>query len=139
MAVQDDQRRPAFGLPEYGERLFDALEVVGVADPQHVPVIAEEPRRDILGESNARAALDGDVVVVVDPAEIVDAEMAGQRGRLRADAFHQATVAANRIDVVVENLEAWTVVSAGKPRSGDRHANAGGDPLTQRTGRRLDP
>jgi len=30
--------------------------------------------------------------------------MAGQRGRLRADAFHQAAVAADRIDVIVEHV-----------------------------------
>ena len=100
--------------------------------------IAEEARRDILGEGDAGVALDGDVVVVVDPAEVVEAEMAGERGRLRADAFHQAAVAADRVDVVVEDLEAGLVVAAGEPLARDRHADAGGDALPQRTGRRLD-
>ena len=138
VAVEDDQRRPALGLAEDRERILDALEIVGVADPQHVPAIGEEARRDILGEGDAGVALDGDVVVVVDPAQVVEAEMAGERGRLRADALHQAAVAADRVDVVVEEVEARPVVAAGQPLPRDRHADAGGDALPQRTGRRLD-
>ena len=137
VAVEDDQGRPALGLPEDRERILDALEVVGIADPQHVPVIAEKAGRDILGEGDARVALDGDVVVVVDPAEVVEAEMPGQRGRLGADALHQAAVAAHRIDVVVEDLEARSVVARAQPLPRDGHADAGGDPLAQRTGGRL--
>ena len=38
MAVEDDQRRPALGLAEDRQRILDALEIVGIADPQHVPV-----------------------------------------------------------------------------------------------------
>ena len=36
------------------QRRLDPLEVVGVADPQHIPVIAEKAGRDILGEGEAR-------------------------------------------------------------------------------------
>src|SRR4029077_20483658 len=95
MAVEDDQRRPTFSRPENRERVLDSLEVIGVADPQDVPAIAEKAGGDILGEGEARVALDGDVVVVVDPAEVIEAEMPGERGRLRADALHQAAVTAN--------------------------------------------
>ena len=38
VAVEDDQGRPALGLAEDRERILDPLEVIGVADPQHVPV-----------------------------------------------------------------------------------------------------
>ena len=139
MAIQDDQGGPALGLAEDRERILDAREIVGIADPQHVPVIAEEARRDILGEGDARLALDGDVVVVVDPAQVVEAEMAGERSGLRADALHQAAVAAYGVDVVVEEVEAGPVVAAGEPLARDRHADAGGNALPQRTGGRLDP
>ena len=64
--------------------------------------------------------------------------MAGERRRLRAHALHQAAVAADRVDVVVEQLEARLVVAAGQPLARDRHADAGGDALPQRTGRGLD-
>ena len=138
VAVENDQRRPALGLAKDRKRVLDPLEIVGIADAQHVPAVSLEARCDILGEGDAGLALDGDVVVVVDPAQVVELEMAGQRGRLRADAFHQAAVAADRVDVVVEQVEAGPVVAAGQPLARDRHADAGGDPLAQRTGRRLD-
>src|SRR5262249_38145630 len=86
VAVQNDQRGSTFGLAEDGKRILDALEVVGITNPQDVPVIAEESRRDVLGEGDTRFAFDGDVVVVIDPAEVVEAEMAGQRPGLPADA-----------------------------------------------------
>ena len=101
---------------------------------QHVPMIAHEAGRDVLAEGEAGVAFDRDMVVVVDPAEVVERQMSGERGRLRADALHQAAVAADRIDVIVEDVELRLVVAAGEPFLGDRHADAGGDALAQRPG-----
>ena len=56
-AVEDDERRPALGLPEDREGVLDAIDVVGVADAQHVPAVGQEPGRDVLGERQVRAAL----------------------------------------------------------------------------------
>ena len=139
VAVQDDQSRPALGLTENRKRILDPLDVVGIADPQHVPLVGKKARRDVLGEGDVRVAFDGDVVVVVDPAQVVETEMPGQRGRLRADAFHQAAVAADRVDVVVEDVETGPVVPRSQPLPRDRHADAGGDPRAQRTGGRFNP
>src|SRR5215831_9713049 len=138
VAIQNDERRAALGATEYRERVLDPRQIVGIADPQHVPSVGKEAPRDILGKSNARASLDADVVVVVDPAQVVEAEMARERGGLRADPFHQTAVAANRIDVVVEELEAGAVVAVSKPFTRDRHPDAGGDALAQWAGGRLD-
>src|SRR5437867_4126393 len=78
VTVEDDQGRPAFGLAEHRECILDPLEVVRIADPEHVPVIAEEAGRNVLGERDARIALDADMVVVVDPTELIETEMPGQ-------------------------------------------------------------
>ena len=137
MAVQDDEGRAVLGLAEDRQRILDALEVIGIADPEHVPAIAHEAGGDILGEGEPRIAFDGDVVVVVDPAEVIQLQMPGQRRRLRAHAFHQAAVAADGIDVVVEDREVRLVVAGAQPFPRDRHADAGGDALAQRTGGRL--
>ena len=102
VAVENDQRRPVFRLAEDRKRLLDALQIVGIADPQHIPMVSEEARGDIFGKRDAGLAVDGDVIVVVDPAQIIQGEMAGERRGLRADAFHQAAVAANGIDVIIE-------------------------------------
>ena len=63
--------------------------------------------------------------------------MAGERRRFRADAFHQAAVAADRVDVVVEDREVGLVVARREPLLRDRHADARRDALAQRSRRRL--
>ena len=85
-------------------------------------------------KASARVPFDRDVVVVVDPAEVVQAQVARQRRRLRGDALHQAAIAANGIDAVVEDVEARPVVALGEPLLGDGHAHARGDALPERTG-----
>ena len=114
--------------------VLNAINVVGIANAQDVPTVGEEPRGDILRKGDARVALDGDVIVVPDPAEVVEAEMTGQRGRFGSDAFHHAAVAAHSVDIVVENVEPRPVVVAGEPFLGDGHADAGGDSLAERAG-----
>ena len=114
------------------------LEVVGVADANDVPAVAEEARGHVLAEGERGVALDGDVVVVVDPAQVGQLEMTGQRGRLARDALHHAAVAGEGVDVVVEHLEAGPVEVLRHPPGGDGHADAGGHPLPERAGRGLD-
>ena len=64
--------------------------------------------------------------------------MAGERSRFRAHAFHEAAVAADRVDVVVEDREAGLVVARREPLLRDGHAHARRDALPERAGRRLD-
>ncbi len=139
MALDDDQGRPVVGALGVGDRVGDPLAVVGVADPLDLPAIAEKAGGDILAEGERGVALDRDVVAVVDPAEVAEPQMAGERGRLAADALHHAAVAAQRVDVVVEDVEAGPVEVPGQPIGGDRHADAVGDALAERAGRGLDP
>ena len=60
--------------------------------------------------------------------------MAGQRGRFGGDAFHHAAVAADGVNIVVEDFEPGLVVTAGEPFLGDGHADARGDSLSERAG-----
>ena len=70
VAVQDEKRRV--------ERVLDAINVVGITNPQHVPAIRKKSCRHIFRERDIRVPFDGDVVVVPDPAKIVETEMSGQ-------------------------------------------------------------
>jgi hypothetical protein len=65
--------------------------------------------------------------------------MPRQGRRLARDPLHHVAIAAHRVDVVVEELEAGTVEVGRLPATGDRHPDAGGDPLAQRPGGGLDP
>src|SRR5262249_61144870 len=102
------------------------------------PPVTQEPGGDVFREGDARVAIDRDVVVVVDPAEVIEGEMAGERCRFRTHALHHAAVAAHRIDVVAEDLEVGAIVAVGEPRVGTGHAHGGGDALPERPGRGLD-
>src|SRR4029450_7224892 len=72
VAVDDDQRRSLGFLPEDLESAGEQREVVGVADPGDVPAVAGEPGGDVVRVGDLRWAVDRDVVVVVDPAEVVE-------------------------------------------------------------------
>ena len=54
------------------------------------------------------------------------------------DSLHHAAVARQRVDIVVEQVEPGPVVGRREPALGDRHADAGGDPLAERAGGGLD-
>ncbi len=75
------------------------------------------------------------VIVVVNPAEVGELQMPGQRGRFAADAFHHVAVAAHGIDVEIEQLQSGPIVLGGQPAGGDRHAYAVAEALTERAGR----
>src|SRR5262245_42372824 len=98
--------------------------VVRVANSQNIPSIGLESCAHVFGECEARTSLDRDVVVVENPAEVVESQMTRQRRRLRSHAFHEAAITANRINFVVEHVEARPVEPAGEPLLSDCHTNA---------------
>ena len=134
VTVQNNERRTALRLSECVQRLLDPTDIVGIADSENVPSVCKESARDVLREGQARVPLDRDVVVVVDPTKVVQAQMAGQRSGFRTHALHQATITTNGINVVIEHLEAGTIEVTGKPLLCDRHPNTRRDSLSQWTG-----
>src|SRR5208282_4397239 len=113
MAVENYESGPTFGSSKNLKGLFNEVNIIRVTHPQDIPAIAEKPGGDVFGEGDAGCPFDGDVVVVVNPAEVVEAEMTGQRSRFRRDTFHHATIAADGINVVIENVKAWLVEMIG--------------------------
>src|SRR4029453_8435825 len=79
VAVDDHQGRTVGGSLEGGDGTLEQVEIVGVADAHHVPAVRQEPAGDVVAEGQLRVALDRDVVVVVDPAQVGDAQVAGRR------------------------------------------------------------
>ena len=138
VAVHDDQRRPLVLGLERVERALGRLEVVRVRDRRHVPAVRGEPIGDVLGEREVGVALDRDPVRVVDPAEVREALVRGERGRLRRDALHHAAVARLGVHVEVEEREAVAVVARAEPLARDGHADRRRDALPERARGRLD-
>ncbi len=52
--------------------------VVVAIDGDDVPIVGAESRRNIIGVGKLGAAFDGDLVVVVEPDEVIQPEMAGE-------------------------------------------------------------
>src|SRR5262249_10062458 len=75
-----------------------------------------------------------DVVVVVDPAEVGELQVASERSGFRRDTFHHAAVAAQCINVEVnEILKSRLVEVSGRPAASNGHPDAGGDTVSQRS------
>ena len=103
-----------------------------------VPAIGQEARGDILGEGDVGVALDGHAVAVVDPAQVGQPQMPGERGGFTGDALHHVAIAAQRVDIEVEDIEARPVIGRAQPLPRDRHADAGGHALAEWPGRCFD-
>ena len=137
VALDDDQRRRQRSLEGF-ERLPQPPCVVGVADVLDIPAIGAKPRRDIVAEREFGMALDRHLIGIVDPAEVAQHEMPGDRGRFVADAFHHVAIAADDVDVVVDDLEAGLVEIAGQPALAHRHPDGHAATLAERAGRGFD-
>src|SRR5215469_923181 len=133
MAVENNEGGAAVRFPKDLECFFDATNVVRIADSQDIPSIRDETCLNVFGKGDARVALDRDVIVVVNPTQIVETEMSRQRCSLRRYTFHQAPVTTDGINVVVEDVETRPIVAVSKPLLSDRHANARCRTLSERS------
>ena len=68
MTLDDDQSGYVFRALEFLDRFRDSFLIIGIADPRHIPAIGEETSRNIVAESEVRAAFDRHFVTVVNPA-----------------------------------------------------------------------
>ena len=121
------------------DRLLQPRQVrVAVLHLEHLPAVRLVPLAHVLGERELGAAVDGDVVVVVEHDERAEAEVARERGGLARDPLLQAPVAADHEGVVLHHVEALAVEGRGGVRLPQRHAHGIGEALPQRAGGHLD-
>src|SRR5690242_14386656 len=83
VGVENDKGGPFFRFAKDLERMLDTIYVVRVADSQDIPTVSQKSGGDIFGEGDSRVSLDRYVIVVVDPAEVVQTQMSGERCGLR--------------------------------------------------------
>ena len=104
----------------------------------NAPAVRDKARRDVFAERPIGVAFDADLVVVVEPAEVIELQMPREARRFRGRAFHHASIAAQGVDVEVEHLEVGAVEMRAHPFAGHRHADAGGEALTEWASGRFD-
>jgi hypothetical protein len=78
VAIQDNECGTTFRLAEAFQCIFNAIEVVRIAYFQNVPSIGMESRRHVFSECESGVSLNRDVVVVENPAKIVETQMTRQ-------------------------------------------------------------
>ncbi len=109
--------------------------VVVTVDELYVPAVGLEALRHVFRERQRCGAIDGDLVVVIQRDKLAEFQMPGQRGRLGRDALHQTAVAREHERVVVHQVGAQP---RGQEALRQRHADAVGEALAERTRRGLD-
>jgi len=89
-------------------------------------------------DSKIGVAFDRYVIVVVNPAQVAEHQMASERGCFAGDALHHIAVAAHRVNVIIEQREVRPIEMLRQPALRDRHANACRTALAERPRCRLD-
>ncbi len=129
----DDHRRAVGGGLGFGQGRIHGDRVHPVA-VQHAPPHALKLQLRIFREGQFRAAVNGDLVVVVEHHQLVELLVAGQADRLLRHAFHQVAVAGNHPGAVVHHVVAGAVKARGQPALGHCHPHGGTDALPQGAG-----
>src|SRR5215813_5816595 len=137
VTMHDDQSWPILGVCKRLVGARQLVKVVGIAHRDDVPAIRCEARANVLGKGELRRALDRDLVVVVDPAQIGELQMTSQGSRFTGDALHYVAIAAKGVYLEVEQRKVGAIECRREPAPGDRHADAVRNALSERTCRRL--
>src|SRR5208283_531838 len=130
VTVDNDQRGAIFGVLKGSECASQSLKVVCIANARYIPPVSKKACRNVFGERKVGIALNRDVVIVVNPTEIREPPMASQRGCLAGDAFHHATIPAERVHIEIKKIfKAGSVIASGQPLAGRGHSDTGCDSL----------
>src|SRR5262249_40379881 len=138
VAINNNERWPVVGVEKSAQSAGQHFQIIGVAHASHIPSVAEEAGGYILSKSQSRVTFYGDVVVIVDPAKIGELKMTGERGGFARDTFHHVAIAAQRVDVVVEQFVAGLIEVRRQPALGDCHADTSRNSLSERASGGLD-
>src|SRR5215831_2063069 len=101
-------------------------------DPLGNPAISTKPQYWVVGKRQLGRTIDRYRVVVIEHDQLVEREMAGERGCLVADALHHVAVAGKYIGVMINDR----IAKLGRQHPlRERHADRIAEPLAERPGR----
>ena len=133
-----DQRRPVGDAPSGGEGRVESPQIVAVRHALDVPAVRLEALRRVVGEREIGLAIDGDVIVVVDPDQAAQPQVAGQRAGFVRHALHQVPVGGEEVRVMLDDSLAGLVEPLREVRFRERHPDGVPHALAQGARRGLD-
>ena len=117
-------------------RRFEGVEVVrAFSQVDHVPSVGRETRWRVVAQRQFGRPIDGDVIVVVEHRQAIEAQGAREGRGLVADALFEAAVTRDDPGAVIDEVGA---VVGAQDSLGEGHADPVGHALAQGTGRDLD-
>ncbi len=134
-----DQRRTIQILLRLCDCRFDRGQIVSVLDAQVLPAVRLIALRHAFRERQGELSVQRNIIGIVQNDHFAQFKVGCQRRCLAGHAFHQVAVAANRVRVVVDDVEAFAVVDSRHMLFGHRHADSHRDPLSQWTRGRIHP
>ena len=123
------------GLVEGGENFIEIMTV----DHLHMPAVGGITGTDILALAHVEHGVEGDVVGIKENDQVVESEVAGQRGGLGGNTLLQTAVTAKGYDVIVEDGVLRGVETGGSHLLRHGVSDGIGNSLTKGAGGRLDP
>ena len=143
-AASDDgpyrnNRGPCAFFSCQGECIFNGLQVISISHPLSVPAVGIKAGHGVFRKGDVRAALDSDVVVIVEVNELAEFEMAGEGGRFMGHTLHELAVADDCVGMVIDHLVFRTIEMGGQKPLGNGHSHTIGKSLTKGAGSGLDP
>mmetsp|Transcript_1401 Transcript_1401/g.2103 ORF Transcript_1401/g.2103 Transcript_1401/m.2103 type:complete len:574 (+) Transcript_1401:591-2312(+) len=131
--IDDDERRAILLVLGRLERVTKTIEIVGIRHTNGVPSVRDETSGHVLGKGPVSVTLDGDLVVIVHPDEVVKLEMTCKGGSLRCNTLLHAAITAHGVRIEVEELVSRLVVRSSKPLTGNGHSHTRGQSITERS------
>ena len=101
--------------------------VVTILDVAGVPAVSLKPLQDIFTEGEVGAAIDLDVVVIVEHDQLAKTKVASERGGLSGHSLLEAAVTDNTEGVVVDDLKPRLVEIGGEVLLSHGQSNSVGD------------
>ena len=113
---------------------INRLDVIAVFDARGMPTVGIKTLQHILGPGGRGRPVELNQVVVPEVDQLAELQVSRERRGFGGDPLLQVAVRDDGEDAVVNDVVPWAVELFGEATFRNRHANAVGEPLTERAG-----
>ena len=101
----------------------NGIQIVGILDCHCVPSESLKFRGRIFRKCQIRFTFDRDVIVVINPAEVIQFQVTSNRCCFATDSFHEVAIGAKYVYVVIKEIRSVSIKTCGFPFGSHGHAN----------------